>query len=78
MKIVKEKIEVLELKEMAKKMHDNLVKAMVDVEKEIMAALDEAAISRGSIEGNGPPPPAPDPENHGYSHHFRVHQLWRV
>lgn len=37
MKIVKDKIETLELKEMAKKMHDNLVKAMVDVEKEIMA-----------------------------------------
>ena len=37
MKIIKDKIEVPELKEMAKKMHDNLVKAMVDVEKEIMA-----------------------------------------
>lgn len=37
MKIVKDKIEIYELKEMAKKMHDNLVKAMVDVEKEIMA-----------------------------------------
>ena len=37
MKIIKDKIEISELKEMAKKMHDNLVKAMVDVEKEIMA-----------------------------------------
>ena len=37
MKIVKDKITTLELKEMAKKMHDNLVKAMIDVEKEIMA-----------------------------------------
>lgn len=37
MKIVKDEISISELKEMAKKMHDNLVKAMVDVEKEIMA-----------------------------------------
>ena len=37
MKIVKDKIETPELKEMAKKMHDDLVKAMVDVEKKIMA-----------------------------------------
>lgn len=37
MKIVKDKIEISELKEAAKKMHDDLVKAMVDVEKEIMA-----------------------------------------
>ena len=37
MKIIKDKIGISELKEMAKKMHDNLVKAMVDVEKEIMA-----------------------------------------
>lgn len=37
MKIVKDKIAIPELKEMAKKMHDNLVKAMVDVKKEIMA-----------------------------------------
>jgi hypothetical protein len=36
MKIIKDKIEIPELKEMAKKMHDNLVKAMVDVEKKIM------------------------------------------
>jgi hypothetical protein len=37
MKIVKDKIEISELREMAKKMHDNLVKAMVDIEKEIIA-----------------------------------------
>ena len=37
MKIVKDKIEISELKEMAEKMHDNLVKVMVDVEKEIIA-----------------------------------------
>lgn len=37
MKIVKDKIEIAELKEMAKKMFDNLVKAVVDIEKEIMA-----------------------------------------
>ncbi len=37
MKIVKDKIEIAELKEMAKKMHDFLVKAVVDVKKEIMA-----------------------------------------
>ena len=37
MKIIKDQIKIQELKEMAKKMHDNLVKAMVDVEKEIMA-----------------------------------------
>ncbi len=37
MKIVKEKIEIIELKEMAKKMHGELVKAMVDIEQEIIA-----------------------------------------
>jgi len=37
MKTVKEKIEISELKEMSEKMFGNLVKAMVDVEKEIMA-----------------------------------------
>ena len=37
MKIVKEKIEISELAEMAKKMHGNLVKAIVDVDKKIMA-----------------------------------------
>jgi hypothetical protein len=37
MKIVKDKIEIAELKEMSEKMFGNLVKAMVDVEKEILA-----------------------------------------
>jgi len=37
MKIVKDKIEILELKKMAEKMFGNLVKAMVDVEKNIIA-----------------------------------------
>jgi len=35
--VVKDKIKILELQEMAKKMRPNLVKAMVDVQKEIMA-----------------------------------------
>ena len=37
MKIVKDKIEILELKEMEKNMLGNLVKAVVDVEKELIA-----------------------------------------
>jgi len=37
MKTVKEKIKISELKEMSEKMFGNLVKAMVDIEKEIMA-----------------------------------------
>ena len=37
MKIVKDKIQISELEEMAKKMYESLVKAVVDVEKEIMA-----------------------------------------
>jgi hypothetical protein len=37
MKIVKDQIEISELNEMAKKMFGGLVKAMVDVEKNIMA-----------------------------------------
>ncbi len=37
MKIVKDKIEIVELKEMAQKMFGGLVKAMVDVEKNILA-----------------------------------------
>lgn len=37
MKIVKDKIEIAELKEMAKKMYESLVKAVVDIDKEIMA-----------------------------------------
>ena len=37
MKIVKDKIEISELKEMAENMHGNLVKVMVDIEKEVIA-----------------------------------------
>ncbi|MEK7540878.1 MAG: DUF5674 family protein [Patescibacteria group bacterium] len=37
MKIIKDKIEIAELKEMAKRMYENLVKAVVDTEKEILA-----------------------------------------
>lgn len=37
MKIVKDKIEITELNKMAEKMFGNLVKAMVDIEKEVMA-----------------------------------------
>ncbi|TSC95088.1 MAG: hypothetical protein CEN87_100 [Parcubacteria group bacterium Licking1014_1] len=37
MKIVKDKIEITELKEMTKRMYENLVKAVIDIEKEIMA-----------------------------------------
>lgn len=37
MKIVKGAIKISELREMAKNMHGNLVKVMVDVEKKIMA-----------------------------------------
>jgi len=55
MKIVKSKIKIDELKEMAKKMYGNLVKAVVDVEKEIMvvngelhADEEELLIKRGS------------------------------
>lgn len=36
MKIIKDKIELQELKQMSKKMFDNLVKAVVDVEQGIM------------------------------------------
>jgi len=41
MKIVEDKIRIEELKEMAKKMFGNLVKVVVDVEKEIMAINGE-------------------------------------
>ena len=37
MKIVKDKIEIVEIKEMAKRMYENLVKTVVDIEKEIIA-----------------------------------------
>jgi hypothetical protein len=41
MMIVKDKIKIEELKDMAKKMYGNLVKAVVDVEKEIMVVDGE-------------------------------------
>lgn len=41
MKIITDQITIEELKEMAKKMFGNLVKAVVDVEKEIMAVDGE-------------------------------------
>ena len=37
MEIIKDKIEITDLKEMSEKMFGNMVKAMVDVEKEIIA-----------------------------------------
>jgi hypothetical protein len=37
MKVVKDKIEIAELKDMTKRMYENLVKAVVDIEKDIMA-----------------------------------------
>lgn len=37
MKIVKDKINIIELEEMSKRMFRNLVKAVVDIEKEIIA-----------------------------------------
>ncbi|PIR71146.1 MAG: hypothetical protein COS97_00050 [Candidatus Nealsonbacteria bacterium CG07_land_8_20_14_0_80_40_10] len=59
MKIVNDKISTKELKKMAKKMFDNLVKAVVDIEKEKMAVdapmhADEEAelIETGSKQEN--------------------------
>ncbi|MHA1796114.1 MAG: DUF5674 family protein [Promethearchaeota archaeon] len=57
--MVKDKIEIGELKEMARKMFGNLVKAVVDVEKEIMVVNgelhsdeEELLIKKGSQPGN--------------------------
>lgn len=59
MKIITDKISILELKEMSAKMFGNLVKAVVDVEKEIMAVdaslhADEEALllEKGSEQKN--------------------------
>lgn len=41
MKIIKDKITIKELEEMVQKMFGNLVKAVVDIEKEIMAVNGE-------------------------------------
>jgi len=59
MMIVKEKISITMLKEMAENMFGNLVKAVVDVEKEIMAVdaelhADQEALllNKGSRQGD--------------------------
>ncbi len=59
MKIIENKISVQELNEMAGKMFGNLVKAVVDLEKEIMAVdgdlhADEEALllEKGSVQKN--------------------------
>lgn len=59
MKIITEKIKISELNEMAKNMFGNLVKAVVDIEKKVMAVdgelhSDEEAllIQNGSIQKN--------------------------
>ena len=52
MKIVKDKIAIPELKEMARKMHDNLVKAMVDIEKEIKLCRVKEILEKEKANGN--------------------------
>lgn len=59
MKIVEDKISIKELNKMAKKMFGNLVKAVVDIEKEIMAVggelhsdEQELLIEKGSKQEN--------------------------
>ena len=59
MKIVKNKIKLSDLEKMSKKMFDNLVKAVVDIEKETMvvdagmhADQEELLIKRGSKQQN--------------------------
>ncbi len=49
MKIVKDKIEIAELKEMTKKMYENLAKAVVDIEKKIMAVDAEMHVDLEQI-----------------------------
>jgi len=49
MKIVKEKIEISELKEMSTRMFGNLVKAVVDIEKEIMAVDAELHVDEEQL-----------------------------
>jgi hypothetical protein len=49
MKIVKDKIEIAELKEMTKRMYENLVKAVVDIEKEIMAVDAEMHVDEEQL-----------------------------
>jgi len=59
MKLVDKKISLLELKQMAKKMYGDLVKAVVDIEKEIMvvdgemhADEEELLLAKGSKQEN--------------------------
>jgi hypothetical protein len=59
MKIIKDKIKITELKQMSEKMFGNLVKAVLDIEKEIMALdaemhADEEAelLKKGSKQNN--------------------------
>lgn len=59
MKLVDKKISLLELKQMAKKMYSDLVKAVVDIEKEIMvvdgemhADEEELLLAKGSKQEN--------------------------
>lgn len=59
MKLVQEKISLDELKKMAQKMYNNLVKAVVDIEKGIMivdaglhADQEEALLENGSAQEN--------------------------
>ncbi len=49
MKIVKDKIEIAELKEMTKRMYENMVKAVVDIEKEILAVDAEMHIDEEQL-----------------------------
>lgn len=59
MKILKEKITASELKEMAQKMFENIVKAVVDIEREVVAIdgflhvdLAELLVEQGSKNDN--------------------------
>ncbi|MCF7799671.1 DUF5674 family protein [Candidatus Babeliales bacterium] len=59
MQLVREKISLDELKKMAQKMYNNLVKAVVDIEKDIMivdaglhADQEEALLESGSAQEN--------------------------
>ncbi|OGH38967.1 MAG: hypothetical protein A3B44_03645 [Candidatus Levybacteria bacterium RIFCSPLOWO2_01_FULL_38_21] len=59
MKVVEKKISILEIKKMAKKMFGNLVKVVIDIEKEIMiinaelhADEEQYLLERGSKQEN--------------------------
>ena len=58
MKIIKDKITLLKLTQMAEKMFNNLVKAVVDIEKEIMAVDADLHADEYSFlieQGSNPP-----------------------